>query len=122
MTELFNKMAIVGDAIEEEDRVVYLLAILPDSFNTLVTALKVNEDVPKMEVITDRLLHSERKQKEKASVDLSEEKAMTLKFKVEVQGVIIARSWDTFKSTVWSVSRPKERRNRMDLGLQIAML
>ncbi len=42
MTELFNEMAIVGDAIDEE---VYLLASLPDSFNTLVTA---NEDVPKM--------------------------------------------------------------------------
>ena len=39
MTELFNELAIVGDAIEEEDRVVYLLASLPDSINTLVTAL-----------------------------------------------------------------------------------
>ena len=81
MTKLFNEMAIVGDAMDEEDRVVYLLASLPDSFNTLVTALEVNEDVPKMEVVTERLLHTERKQKEKASVDLSGEKAMTLKFK-----------------------------------------
>jgi hypothetical protein len=81
MTELFNEMAIVGDAIDEGDRVVYLLASLPDSFNTLVTALEVNEDVPKMEVVTERLLHTERKQKEKASVDLSGEKAMALKFK-----------------------------------------
>ena len=79
MTELFNEMAIVGDVIEE-DRVVYLLASLPDSFNTLVTALEVNEDVPKMEVVTERLLHAERKQ-EKASVDLSGEKALALKFK-----------------------------------------
>ena len=44
MTELFNELAIVGDAIEEEDRVVYLLASLPDSFNTLVTALEASED------------------------------------------------------------------------------
>ena len=62
MTELFNELAIVGDAVEEEDRVVYLLASLPDSFNTLVTALEASEDVPKMEVVTERLLHAERKQ------------------------------------------------------------
>ena len=48
MTELFNELAIVGDAIEEEDRVVYLLASLPDSYNTLVTALEAHEEVPKM--------------------------------------------------------------------------
>lgn len=80
MTELFNELAIVGDAIDKEDRVVYLLASLPDSFNTLVTALEVNEDVPKMEVVTERLLHSERKQKDKSSFDFSE-KAMAAKFK-----------------------------------------
>ncbi len=79
MTKLFNKLAIVGDAIEEEDRVVYLLASLPDSFNTLVTALEANEDVPKMEVVTERLLHAERKQKEKTISDSNGEKAMTTK-------------------------------------------
>ena len=42
MIELFNELAIVGDAIDEEDRVVYLLASLPDSFNTLVTALETS--------------------------------------------------------------------------------
>ena len=40
-------MAIVGDVIEEEDRVVYLLSSLPDSFNTRVIALEANEEVPK---------------------------------------------------------------------------
>ena len=65
MTELFNELAIVGDSIEEDDRVVYLLASLPDSFNTLVTALEASEDVPKMEVVTERLLHAERKGREK---------------------------------------------------------
>ena len=38
MIKLFNDLAIVGDVIEEEDCVVYvyLLASLPDSFNTPV--------------------------------------------------------------------------------------
>ena len=76
MIELFNELAIVGDAIDEEDRVVYLLANFPDSFNTLVTALEANEDVPKMEVVTEKLLHAERKQTEKSSPDSSGDKAM----------------------------------------------
>eukprot|EP00731_Ephydatia_muelleri_P025883 Em0017g966a len=41
MTELSSELAIVGDAIEEEDQVVYLLATLPDSFDTIMTALEV---------------------------------------------------------------------------------
>ena len=76
MSELFNELAIVGDAIEEEDRVVYLLASLPDSYNTLVTALETHEEFPKMEVATERLLHAERKQKEKSSLYSSGDKAM----------------------------------------------
>ena len=79
MTQLFNELAIVGDAIEEEDRVAYLVANLPDSFNTFVTVLEASKDVPKMEVVTERLLHAERKQKEKSSPDSSREKAMTTK-------------------------------------------
>ena len=79
MIELFNELAIVGDAIQEEDRVVYLLASLPDSFNTLVTALEASEDVPKMEIVTERLLHAERKEREKLSPDPSGDKAMLAK-------------------------------------------
>ena len=77
MIELFNELAIVGDVIEEEDRVVYMLASLPDSFNTLVTALEANEEVPKMEIVTERILYAESKQKEKLNSDTSGEKAMT---------------------------------------------
>lgn len=60
---------------------MYLLATLPDSFNTLVTALEACEEVPKMENEVERLLHIERKQKEKASVDI--EKVMTVKSKAK---------------------------------------
>ena len=79
MIELFNELTIVGDVIDEEDRVVYLLASLPDSFSTLVTALEANEEVPKMEVVTEQILHAERKQKETINFDTSGEKAMTTK-------------------------------------------
>ena len=63
--ELFNKLAVVGKVIQDEDHVIYLLASLPDSFSTLVMALEANEEVPKMEIVTERTLHEERKQKDK---------------------------------------------------------
>ena len=78
MTELFNELAIVGDAVQESDRVVYLLASLPESFDILVTALEANEDVPKMETVIERLIHEEHKQKERGVVSrTSREEAMT---------------------------------------------
>ncbi len=68
MTEVFEALAVIGDPVTEEDRVVYLLASLPDSFTMLVTALEASsENVPKMEIVTERLLHEERKMKEKGN-------------------------------------------------------
>ena len=84
MMELFNELAIVGNVIQDEDCVIYLLASLPDSFSALVTALEANEEVPKMEIVTERILHEERKQKKKNNSDLSAEKAMTTKYSVAV--------------------------------------
>ena len=59
ITEIFNELAIIGDAVEEEDRVVHLLASLPESYDMLVTALEANDKVPAMETVTERLLHEE---------------------------------------------------------------
>ena len=80
MTEIFNELAIIGDNISDEDRVVYLLASLPESFDVLVTALEANSTVPEMETVVERLLHEERKLKEKDPSSMTEsEGAMTLK-------------------------------------------
>ena len=57
MTELFNALAEIEAPLSEEDRVIYLLASLPESFGVLVTALETSPEVPKMEVVTERLLH-----------------------------------------------------------------
>ena len=67
MIEVFDELAVIGDAIDEEDRVVQTLANLPDSYSMLVTALEANAEVPKLELVTERLLHEERKMKERAS-------------------------------------------------------
>lgn len=79
MTELFNELSVVGDQVEEDDRVVYLLASLPDSYNTLVTALEANEDVPKMEVVTERLLYEESKLKDRKDIRIKSEGALAIK-------------------------------------------
>ena len=39
MTEIFDELSVIGDHISEEDRVVYLLASLPESYSMLVIAL-----------------------------------------------------------------------------------
>ena len=69
MTEIFETLAVIGDALTEEDRVVHLLASLPDLYNMLVTALEAqSENVPKWELVTERLLHEELKLNEKAPI------------------------------------------------------
>lgn len=68
LTELFEALAVIGDPVTEEDKVVHLLASLPDSFDMLVTALEANSDaVPSLDNVTERLLHEERKMKEKGT-------------------------------------------------------
>lgn len=61
MVELFNKLAIVGAPIDNEDQVVYLLASLPEFYDTLVTALEANKKVLSMETVIDHLTYEERK-------------------------------------------------------------
>ena len=65
MLETLNELSIVGDAITNEESVVYLLASLPELFTTLVTALESNPTVPEMETVIERLMHEERKLKDR---------------------------------------------------------
>ena len=65
MTETFESLSVIGDPMSDEDRVVYLLASLPESFTMLVTAFEASAEVPKMEVVTKRLLYEECKMKER---------------------------------------------------------
>lgn len=81
MTETFNALSVIGDAITEEDRVVHLLASLPESYAVLVTALEASPEVPSMEMVTERLLHEERKTKgAEHGHDSGVEKAMAVKW------------------------------------------
>ena len=56
---------------------IYLLASLPDSFSLLVTALEASSDVPKMDIVIERLLHQERKLNDRSRSSVDAEKAMS---------------------------------------------
>ena len=61
MTEIFEELLIIGNSIDEEDRVVHLQASFPDSYDMLVTVLKASQDVSKRALVTERLLYEETK-------------------------------------------------------------
>ena len=90
LTEIFNELSTIGDNVDDEDRVVYLLASLPDSYEMLVTALEANTDVPSMETVIERLLHEEQKLKDKNQGSLStydgKEEAMTHDIETQEEG------------------------------------
>ena len=66
MSEIFEGLAVIGDVVSKEDRVVHLLASLPESYNVLVTALEAqSENIPKWEIVTERLLHQESSSKKR---------------------------------------------------------
>ena len=65
MTEIFDELAVIGYPVEEEDRVVQMLASLPESYSMIKTAFEASPEVPKLAVLTERLINEERKIKEK---------------------------------------------------------
>ena len=77
MTEVFEALAVIDDPVSEEDQVVHLLASLPETYDMLVTALEANAEVPKMELVTERLLHEECKLKGREEASASNDKVMT---------------------------------------------
>ena len=80
ITEVFNALSAVGDNQAEEDKVVHLLASLPESFGVLVTALEACPEVPTMDVVVERLLHEEQKSvSDHASGASGQDKAMVAK-------------------------------------------
>ncbi|KAF2345871.1 Zinc finger CCHC-type [Trinorchestia longiramus] len=74
--ELFEELDIIGDAMKEEERVIILLSSLPDRFSTLVTALEAHEKIPAWEVVTERLLNEERRQRGGPETSDSSEKLL----------------------------------------------
>ena len=85
LTEIFDELFIIGDPIDEENQVVHLLANLPESYDMLVTAFEASPEVPKLEIVTEGLLHKETKQRDKESSTI-EVKAKTSKHQISRKG------------------------------------
>ena len=85
LTKIFDELSIIGDSLDEENQVVHLLASLPESYDMLVTALEASPEVPKLEIVTERLLHKETKQRDKEPSTI-EVKAMTSKHQTSTKG------------------------------------
>ena len=74
VTETFDELA---ELISDEDKVIYLLAGLPESYDILVTALESGVDiVPPLESVTECLLREEQKLKDREEVDNSKKLLM----------------------------------------------
>ena len=78
LTEIFDELSIIDDPLDEENQVVHLLVSLPESYDMLVTALEASPEVPNLEIVTERLLHEETKQRDKES-STTEVRVMTSK-------------------------------------------
>ena len=75
-TEIFEEVFLIDAPVSDEDKVMHLLASLPDSSGMLVKALEANFDtVPKLELVTNRLLHEEQKLKNKDEAACDDQRA-----------------------------------------------
>ena len=92
MTETFDELSVISDSLNEDDRVVHLLASLPESYDMLVTTLEASQDVPKWALVTERLLYGEKKMREKQTGG-AESKAMTSKHHINKKGTKMFSMW-----------------------------
>ena len=67
MTKVCDELSAIGEPVNDEDRVIDILASLPKSYNVLVTTLEANAEVPPLDVVKERLLHHEAKMKQSGS-------------------------------------------------------
>ncbi|KAK3732471.1 hypothetical protein QZH41_003774 [Actinostola sp. cb2023] len=112
ITEIFNELAVIGAPMEEEDKVVTLLASLPDKFDMLVTALEANSEVPNMEVVTERLFHEENKLKERETVEKPYEKVMLGTKSKNRPKCHHCGKPGHLKRNCWSLKKEKEQQNK----------
>ena len=60
-TETYSELAMIGEAVAEDEKVIQLLASLPEEYATIVTAFETCDQVPQWVTVTEKLLHEETK-------------------------------------------------------------
>ena len=113
LTEIFDELAIVGEPLDDESKVVHVLASLPESYDMLVTALEANADVPKLDIVTERLLHEESKRKNKDTQN-KDVKAMTSKHKKSRKNIKCHHCGEIghFKRDCWEWKKKSGRKSK----------
>ena len=65
LQEIFDSLAVLEDPDSENKQVMFILASLPESFQTMVTALAAStDDVPSLSDVKERLRSKELRQKQ----------------------------------------------------------
>ena len=112
--ELFDELSVIGDPVENEDRVIILLASLPESYSTLVTALETMEKVPSWDSVTEKLIHEAEKihsVKSPAAKDVQEsEKTLFTKQKKSVKCYECNKVGHVKKNCYLYIKKCKERK------------
>ena len=112
MTEVFGEPAVITEPISEEDKVVHLLASLPDTYDVLVTALESgSENVSPLETVTERLLREEEKLKGRETTEEEPKLVTTLDLERRPSLVITVGNQATTNETVGN--GPNLRRSQM---------
>ena len=77
LQEIFDSLAVLEDPVTENKQVMFILASLPESFQTMVTALAASAgDVPSLVDIKERIRSEELRQKQSIVTDDAGRKAL----------------------------------------------
>ena len=110
MIEICDELSVTGEPIRGENRVVYLLASLPESYNVLVTALEASTEVPTLIVVREHLLHEETKMK---SSKLFKKEGSQPVSRRNYDAISVT-SQDTLRETAKSLQRSRVRPNQLE--------
>ena len=77
LQEIFDSLAVLEDPVTEIKQVMFILASLPELFQTMVTALTAStEDVPPLADVKEKVRSEEMRQKQLLATDRDERKAL----------------------------------------------
>ena len=65
LTQIFDELAVIDAAVDEEDKVTYLLSSLPESYDVLVTAFDVMDAVPAWTTVVEKVCALDKKKSKK---------------------------------------------------------
>ena len=73
LQEIFDSLAVLEDPVTESKQVMFILAFLPESFQTMITALAAStEDVPSLADLKEKLRSEELRQKQAVGTDVDD--------------------------------------------------